>query len=48
MSKIKKAGNVWKFLFALVLLLLLGNSIVICRENEYKLIRQFGKVQRVV
>ncbi|MCI8375567.1 MAG: protease modulator HflC [Lachnospiraceae bacterium] len=44
----KKAGRVGKYLLALVLLLLLGNSIVICRENEYKLIRQFGKVQRVV
>ncbi len=48
MSKVKKAGRVWKYLLALVLLLLLGNSIVICREDEYKLIRQFGKVQRVV
>lgn len=48
MSKGKKAGRVWKYLLALVLLLLLGNSIVICREDEYKLIRQFGKVQRVV
>jgi membrane protease subunit HflC len=48
MSKMKKAGRVGKYLLALVLLLLLGNSIVICRENEYKLIRQFGKVQRVV
>lgn len=48
MSKGKKAGRIGKYLLALVLLLLLGNSIVICRENEYKLIRQFGKVQRVV
>lgn len=48
MSKIKKVGKVWKYILALVLLVILGNSIVICQENEYKLIRQFGKVQRVV
>ncbi len=48
MSKGKKAGNVWKYILAAVLLLMLGNSLVICRENEYKLIRQFGKVQRVI
>lgn len=48
MSKVKKAGRIWKYLLALMLLLLLVNSIVICHEDEYKLIRQFGKVQRVV
>lgn len=48
MSKIKKVGKVWKYILTLVLLVILGNSIVICQENEYKLIRQFGKVQRVV
>lgn len=48
MSKIKKVGNVWKYILAFVLLVILGNSIVVCQENEYKLIRQFGKVQRVV
>lgn len=48
MSKIKKVGKVWKYILAVVLLVILGNSIVVCQENEYKLIRQFGKVQRVV
>ncbi|MCI8862156.1 MAG: protease modulator HflC [Lachnospiraceae bacterium] len=48
MSKLKKAKSIWKYILVLAALLLLGNSIVICRENEYKLIRQFGKVQRVV
>ena len=48
MSKLKKVNGVWKYILAVLLLLLLGNSIVVCRENEYKLIRQFGKVQRVV
>lgn len=48
MSKIKKVGKVWKYILAVVMLVILGNSIVVCQENEYKLIRQFGKVQRVV
>lgn len=48
MSKIKKVGKVWKYILVVVLLVILGNSIVVCQENEYKLIRQFGKVQRVV
>lgn len=39
--------------FALVLLLViaaivLGNSMVITKQNQFKLIRQFGRVQRVV
>ena len=48
MSKLKKAGGIWKYILIFVLLILLGNGLVICRENEYKLIRQFGKVQRVI
>ena len=48
MSKLKKVNGVWKYILAVLLLLLLGNSIVVTQENEYKLIRQFGKVQRVV
>ncbi len=48
MSKLKKAGGIWKYILIFALLVLLGNSLVICRENEYKLIRQFGKVQRVI
>ncbi|MCI8598784.1 MAG: protease modulator HflC [Lachnospiraceae bacterium] len=44
----KKSKKVIKYILAVVLLLVLGNSIVICRENEYKLLRQFGKVQRVI
>lgn len=48
MNKVKKVKSIWKYIFVFVVLLLLGNSLVICRENEFKLIRQFGKVQRVV
>ena len=46
-SKIRSFGFL-KYVFALLVLFLLGNSLVVCRENEYKLIRQFGRVQRVV
>lgn len=47
----KKKGS--GFGFALVLLLViaaivLGNSMVITKQNQFKLIRQFGRVQRVV
>lgn len=48
MSKVKKAGSFWKYIVTIFLLLALGNSLVVCKENEYKLIRQFGKVQRVI
>lgn len=48
MSKEKKPLGFIKYIIAVFLLLGLANSLVICRENEYKLIRQFGKVQRVV
>ncbi|MCM1143587.1 MAG: protease modulator HflC [Blautia sp.] len=37
------------FLFLVILLFIIGtNSMVITKENQYKLIRQFGRVQRVV
>lgn len=48
MSKEKKKLGFVKYVLLVVLLLLLGNSMVICHENEYKLVRQFGKVQRVI
>jgi len=31
MSKLKKAKSIWKYILVLAALLLLGNSIVICR-----------------
>lgn len=48
MSKEKKSFGFLKYILAVLVLLMLGSSMVICREDEYKLIRQFGKVQRVV
>ena len=35
-------------LIAVVALILLGNSMVVTKQNQFKLIRQFGRVQRVV
>ncbi|MCI8418549.1 MAG: protease modulator HflC [Lachnospiraceae bacterium] len=37
-----------KYVLLVIVLLVLGNSLIVCQENEYKLIRQFGKVQRVI
>ena len=48
MGSKKRTLGFLKYVIALLVLFLLGNSLVVCRENEYKLIRQFGRVQRVV
>jgi len=48
MSKEKKKLGFLKYIIIVVFLIVLGNSLVVCHEDEYKLIRQFGKVQRVV
>jgi len=47
-EKKKKGFGVIKYIILVVLLITVGNSLIICQENEYKLIRQFGKVQQVV
>lgn len=47
----KKKGSgvgVTMILLAVIALIVLGNSMVITRQNQFKLIRQFGRVQRVV
>lgn len=46
--KNKITKKIMLFLGALVLVVLLGASVIITYENEYKLIRQFGKVQRTI
>ena len=48
MESKKKSLGFLKYVIILLALFLFGNSLVICREDEYKLIRQFGRVQRVV
>lgn len=48
-SKEKKSGKGAVLLVLLAVVLFVGlNSMIITHENEYKLVRQFGKVQRVI
>ena len=45
----KRAGaGILVALIAVVALILLGSSMVVTKQNQFKLIRQFGRVQRVV
>lgn len=45
----KKGKKIWGIIaLALVLLIIFESSFVVCREDEYKLIRRFGRVERVV
>lgn len=48
-GKEKKTGKgIFLFLVLIVLAVVGANSIVITKENQYKLIRQFGRVERVI
>ncbi len=44
----KQAGKAAGFLIAVMIVVVLGASLVITYPNEYKLIRQFGEIVRVV
>ena len=44
----KLFGRIFMLLIALAALVGLGGSMVVTRENEYKLIREFGRVSRVI
>ena len=44
----KKGKGIFIFLILAVLAVVGANSIVITKENQYKLIRQFGRVERVI
>lgn len=46
MKQIKKTTTI--IVAAIILLILSSTSFVVAQENEYKLIRQFGKIQRVI
>lgn len=50
MQNMKKKGIVGTLIFILLLIgvILLFNSIVITNENEYKLIKKFNKVERII
>ena len=41
-------GHLIAGLIALLLVILLGNSMIVTRQNQFKLVRQFGRVQRVI
>ena len=45
----KNAKKTTTIIFAIIILLILGNgSFVVTQENDYKLIRQFGKIQKII
>ena len=44
----KKGKGIFVFLLLVVLAVVGSNSIVITKEDQYKLIRQFGRVERVI
>ncbi len=44
----KLVGRIFAFILVLAAVVGLGGSMVITRENEYKLIREFGRVSRVI
>ncbi len=45
----KKKSRLWLWiLLALAAIILIDSSFVVCQENEYKLIRRFGRVERTV
>lgn len=44
----KKGKGIVVFLLFIALIVVGANSIVITKENQYKLIRQFGRVERVI
>lgn len=50
-KKDKKKGSgfgITAVLIAVMAIIVLGNSMVVTKQNQFKLIRQFGRVQRVV
>lgn len=47
-KKKRKGLGAIKYILLVLLVVVVGNGLIVCQENEYKLIRQFGKVQRVI
>lgn len=43
MDKEKKKFGIFKYILVLAVLVILSNSLVICREDEYKLVRRLEK-----
>lgn len=44
----KKTGKILGVVIVLALVVVLGSSVVVTQENEYRLVRQFGKINRVI
>ena len=44
----KKVGKSLLIILVVILLFGLANTCIVTRQNEYKLIRQFGRVQRII
>ncbi|MBQ9764845.1 MAG: protease modulator HflC [Lachnospiraceae bacterium] len=44
----KKVGKVLAIIVLVLAVIALGSSIVVTQEDEYKLVRQFGKIDRVI
>ncbi|MDI9509078.1 MAG: protease modulator HflC [Bacillota bacterium] len=47
-KKIKKIGGALFVFILLAAIIVLSNSLVITKENEYSLIKRFGKIERVI
>ena len=46
--KSRKPKGIIFLLLLIVIVFFVGNSMVVTKQNQYKLIRQFGRVQRVI
>lgn len=44
----RKSKGIIALLFLVAVVIVLGSSMVVTKQNQYKLIRQFGRVQRVI
>lgn len=44
----KKGTGILFVLLAVAVLIIFGNSMVVTKQNQFKLVRQFGRVQRVI
>ena len=43
-----KKKTIFFIILALIAVMVIGSSVIVVNQNEYKLVKQFGKVDRVV
>ncbi|HHV11447.1 MAG TPA: protease modulator HflC [Clostridiales bacterium] len=48
MKKAKGIGGIVVFVIVIAALIILGSSIVVTNENQYSVIKRFGKIERVI